>query len=128
MSIKTGLIEEFNSELEELKKMEVGTDEYKTSVEGITKLVDRIIEIEKQEHENSARAIDRQVEMEFKEQQLIDEKRDRIIGNFLESLKVVGGLGLTFVIAVMSMNFEREGTFTTEAGRGSIRQLLKFKW
>ena len=128
MGIKTGLIEEFNSELEELKKMEVGTDEYKTSVEGITKLADRIIEIEKQEYENSARAIDRQVEMEFKEQQLIDEKRDRIIGNFLESLKVVGGLGLTFVIAVMSMNFEREGTFTTEAGRGSIRQLLKFKW
>ena len=128
MSIKTGLIEEFNSELEELKKMEVGTDEYKTSVEGITKLADRIIEIEKQEHENSARAIDRQVEMEFKEQQLIDEKRDRIIKNCLTGLSVVGGLGLTFVTAVMSMNFEREGTFTTEAGRGSIRQLLKFKW
>lgn len=128
MSIKTGLIEEFNSELEELKKMEVGTDEYKTSVEGITKLADRIIEIEKQEYENSARAIDRQVEMEFKEQQLIDEKRDRIIKNCLTGLSVVGGLGLTFVTAVMSMNFEREGTFTTEAGRGSIRQLLKFKW
>lgn len=128
MSIKTNLIEEFNSELEELAKMEVGTDEYKTTVDGITKLADRIIAMEAAEAEKENRAIDRQVDIDHKTQQLADEKHDKIVKNCLTGLSVVGGLGVAFITAVMSMNFEREGTFTTEAGKGSIRQLLKFKW
>ena len=128
MSIKTPLIEEFHSELEDLKKMEVGTDEYETSVNGVTKLADRIIEIEKQEYENSARAIERQIDAELREQQLADEKQDRIVKNCLTGISIVGGLGVAFVVSVMSMNFERESTFTTEAGKGAVRQLLKFKW
>ena len=43
MSIKNDLVEEFESELEELGKMEVGTEKYKTLVDGVTKLADRII-------------------------------------------------------------------------------------
>lgn len=128
MSIKQDLIDEFKSELEELRKMEVGTDEYKVAVDGVTTLADRIIEIEQHEHDNSAKAIDRQVDAELREQQLVDEKHDKIVKNCLTGVSVVGGLGLAFVTAVMTMNFEREGTFTTEAGKGAIRQLLKFKW
>lgn len=128
MSIKTNLIEEFNSELKELEKMDVGTDEYKITVDGLTKLADRIIAIEAAETEKENRAIDRGVDVEFRTRQLADEKKDKITKNCLTGLSVVGGLAVAFVTAVMSMNFEREGTFTTEAGKGSIRQLLKFKW
>ena len=127
MSIKTKLTEEFNSELDELAKMEVGTDEYKTTVDGVAKLADRIIAIEAAEAERENRAIDRQVDIEHKMKQLADEKHDKIVKNCIAVVTFVGGLVTTLTISIMSMNFEREGTFTTEAGKSSIRELLRIK-
>lgn len=126
MSVKNVLSEEFHSELEELAKLKVGTDEYRIAVEGVTKLADRIIEIEKNEQEASIKEISRQDENELKAAQLEDEKRAQLIRNGIEGIKIVGGLGLAAWAFVASMNFEKEGTLTTEGGRNALRQLLKF--
>ena len=40
MKIETILQEEIKSEFEELKGMQLGTDEYKSTVDGLTQLVD----------------------------------------------------------------------------------------
>ena len=72
MSIKNDLVEEFESELEELSKMEVGTDTYRTTVDGVTKLADRIIEIDKIEKENSFNIDTQEQEYAIKAQQLKD--------------------------------------------------------
>lgn len=127
MGIKRILIEEFEKELGELGRLEVGTDKYKNTVDGVTKMADRIIEIEKNEQELSNREIARDDENEFKAAQIADEKRDRLIKNVLTGLNVIGGFGLAAWAFVASMNFEKEGTLTTEGGRSALRQLLRFK-
>ena len=47
MKIETLLHEEIQDEFKNLKEMELGTEEYKTTVDGLAKLVDRAIEIDK---------------------------------------------------------------------------------
>lgn len=50
------LRDEIQDEMKYLKEMNVGTDEYKVTVEGLVKLVDRAIEIDKLEAEAQERA------------------------------------------------------------------------
>ena len=116
MDVKDVLINEFIEEIEELKSMEAGSEEHKTTLDGVTKLADRLIEIEKFEAEH-----------EEKKTQREEEKRDRrikygiTIGTTVLSTFVYG---LAFVA---STNFERYGSFTTKGGQGSIRELLTLK-
>lgn len=126
MSIKHDLIEEFNNQLEEVSKMEVGTEKYKITMDGVTKLADRIIEIEKCEAESDI-AEETRINNELsKAEELRIDKRDKIIRNVIEGVKVVGGFGLTAWAFVAAMNFEKEGVLTTEGGKAALRSLLKF--
>lgn len=127
MSIKNNLVEEFESELEELGRMEVGTEKYKTLVDGVTKLADRIIEIDKVEKEHVVQIDTQEQEYAIKAQQLKDEKKDRFIKNCITVGTFVGGVLVYGLAFIASTNFEREGTLTTEGGRSSLRQLLKLK-
>lgn len=127
MSVRSKLVEEFESELEELGKMEVGNETYKTTVDGVTKLADRIIEIDKNEKENSVKIDIQEQEYAIKAQQLKDEKKDRFIKNCIAIGTFVGGVLVYGLAFIASTNFEREGTLTTEGGKSSLRQLLKLK-
>lgn len=127
MSVRSNLVEEFESELEELSKMEVGTDTYRVTVEGVAKLADRIIEIDKIEKENSVNIDTQEQEYAIKAQQLKDEKKDRFIKNCIAIGTFVGGVLVYGLAFIASTNFEREGTLTTEGGKSSLRQLLKLK-
>lgn len=127
MSVRSNLVEEFESELEELGKMEVGTDTYKTTVDGVTKLADRIIEIDKIEKEHSVQIDTQEQEYAIKAQQLKDEKKDRLIKNCITIGTFIGGVLVYGLAFIASTNFEREGTLTTEGGKSSLRQLLKLK-
>lgn len=127
MSIKNELIEEFNDEVKGLRALQLGSDEYKATVDGVTKLADRIIEIDKIQQEASAKQISQINENELKAAQMADDRIDKWIRNGIEGVKVVGGLVAAGLALVVSINFEREGTLTTEAGKSALRQLLKFK-
>lgn len=126
MSIKHDLIEEFNNQLEEVSKIEVGTEKYKITMDGVTKLADRIIEIEKCEAESDIAGETRVNNELSKAEELRIDKRDKIIRNVIEGVKVVGGFGLTAWAFVAAMNFEKEGVLTTEGGKAALRSLLKF--
>lgn len=126
MSIKTKLIEEFNDEIERLGKMELGSEEYKATADGVTKLADRIIKIEESEKEAEMKDMDNSIVNELKLQQMAEDRKDRIIKNCIEGTKVVGGFALAAWAFVASMNFEKEGTLTTEGGRTALRSLLRF--
>lgn len=127
MSIKHLLVDEFNSQLAEVHKMKVGSDEYKTSVDGVTKIADRIIEIEKFEQEASFKNITHENECEIKAAQLSNEKRDRIIRNAIEVGKIAGGIGLAVWGYMISMKYEDKGLIpTTEGGRTALKGLFKF--
>lgn len=127
MSIKHVLDEEIRNELENLGRETIGSDEYKANVDGVTKLLDRKIELEKLEVESGEKIEAREAEMNLKIQQMENEKKDRLIGHGVTVCTFLGSAGLYLLAFVASTNFEREGTFTTEGGRSALKSLLKLK-
>ena len=127
MSIDTLLKEEIQDEFEQLSKMEVGTDQYRTTVDGLTKLMDRAIEMKKFDTEVEEKRNQRNVENDLKVEELRNERRDRIAKNCI----AIGGILIPTAVTIWgtrkSIEFEKEGTFTTIMGRGFINKLLPKK-
>ena len=131
MGIKNILWKEKEKEVKELSKMQVGTDQYKVTVDGIARLSDKIIELEKLESENAVKDFEnfaRTEEQELKRDQLKSEKRDRAVKNVITVGTAVLSVAVYALAFIASTNFEREGSFTTEGGKNSIRQLLKLRF
>lgn len=123
MKIDALLKKEIESEFEELSKIEVGTEQYKTTVDGLTKLVDRVIEIDKSESERNEKAKD----LDLRQEQLNDEKKDRLIRNIIAGAGIAVPSLITVWGTIKSIKFEQEGTITTIIGRGFINKLLPKK-
>lgn len=127
MNVKTALSDEIVKEVSELGKMALGTEEYKVTVEGITKLVDRVNDMEKTAIERMEKEENKEIENDFKMRQMADERKDRIIKNLLAAAGVIIPAWITVWGTVKSFEFEREGTITTIMGRGFINKLLPKK-
>ena len=127
MNIETQLHAEIADELTELGKMDVGTEEYKVTVDGVTKLVDRAIEMEKLAAAKEEQLIERKFERELKLQQMREEKLDRYIRNGIAIAGIILPIGVTIWGTMKSFEFEKEGTITTIMGRGFINKLLPKK-
>ena len=78
MSIKTKLTEEFNDEILEISKMEVGSKEHSAAIESLTKLADRVIEIDKIENEQELKDRAQMDEVCQKNEQLKVSKVDTV--------------------------------------------------
>lgn len=134
MSTKTLLEEEIQSEIDEISKLDVGSEKHKAASEALAKLLDKYNELEKTEVEAQDKYDDREAEREhreaelaFKEKQLKHEKRDAIIKNILTGVTFVGGCALTIWGTKVSIKFEETGSFTTIMGRGFVQKLLPKK-
>ena len=123
MKIEGLLHKEIADEFEILGKMDVGTDKYKTAVDGLSKLMDKAIELDKLnvEHNNQ------EFEIDFKERQAAEEKKDRMAKNGIAVAGIVIPSLLTIWGTIKSIKFEQEGTITTIMGRGFINKLLPKK-
>lgn len=127
MRIETKLHEEIAKELEELGKMQLGTEEYKGTVDGVSKLMDRAIEIERLDIETQDKADARHTDEDLKLKQMRDENKDRIVKNCISVLSFVVPTVVTIWGTIKSIEFEKEGTITTIMGRGFINKLLPKK-
>lgn len=127
MSIKTLLEQEINDEFDTLKRIEIGSDSYKATVDGLAKLMDRAIELEKFETEREDRNQHQADELDLKERQLIEDKKDRWWKNALAAAGIIIPTGVTIWGTIKSIKFEQEGTITTIMGRGFINKLLPKK-
>ena len=123
MTIQEALYQEIEDEFQTLSEIKVGTDEYKTSVDGLTKLLDRAIEIEKHEAEMK----EREAERIAKNIQVAEEQKDRVVKNYIAAGGVVLPLLVTIWGTLKSFKFEKDGTVTTIMGRGFINKLLPKK-
>ena len=124
MKIETILQEEIKSEFKELKGMELGTDEYKSTVDGLTKLVDRAIKIE--ELNNDAQdKIYKENELDLKQQQIEEERKDRKVRNGITVASIVIPTIVTIWGTLKTLKFEEVGTVTTNAGRNFMNRLFK---
>lgn len=127
MSVQTLLNQEINSQFDDLKGLQVGSKEHATAVEGLAKLVDKAIEMERFEmtHDEDVKA--REKELELKEMQMKEEKKDRFIKNLLTGASILIPTMVTIWGTKASFEFEKEGTITTIMGRGFINKLLPKK-
>lgn len=127
MNMETLLYDEIETEFEKLRTVDPGSEQYKIMVEGLTKLIDRAIEMEKVNNENADNLVTRESERVMKHNQMKDERTDRIVKNIIS----VAGIILPLVVTVwgtkVSLKFEEEGTFTTIMGRGFVNKLLPKK-
>lgn len=127
MNVRTLLETEIQDEFKSLKGVDFGSEQYKTSVDGITKLTDRLIEFEKFDVEHKEKVENRKIENDFKLREMEDERNDRLIKNCLTGASIITGIGLTVWGTLKSLKFEENGSVTTIVGRGFINKLLPKK-
>lgn len=127
MRIETVLHDEIADELANLGKMEIGEEKYKVTVDGVTKLIDRAIELDKLNIESQDRIKNQEIDIDLRLKQMEEERKDRMVKNYI----AVAGIALPLVVtvwgALKSWEFEKEGTVTTLIGRGFINKLLPKK-
>jgi hypothetical protein len=127
MSIESLLYTEIETEFEKLATMEPGSEKYRTTVDGLTKLMDRAIEIEKVDIDCKDKAAARESEQTSKEQQMKDDRKDRIVKNIIGAAGVVLPLVVTIWGTRLSLKFEETGTITTYSGRNFVQRLFHKK-
>ena len=127
MELKTLLKTEIQDEISELGKISLGTDEYKATVEGVSKLLDKAIELEKIEVECAEKANDRAINAEIQVERLKLERRDKIVGHVLTGVSLLSGVVLTVWGTYKTLKFEETGTVTTFAGKSFINKLFSRK-
>lgn len=127
MNNATLLEVEIQDQFERLRKTEFGTEQYKTGVDGLTKLIDRSIEIDKLSHEFKKERENQKLDTEFKEKQMAKDKKSEMIHNVIAIAGIVLPLLVTIWGTNVSLKFEESGTVTTIMGRGFINKLLPKK-
>jgi uncharacterized membrane protein (DUF106 family) len=153
--MKDLLVEEVKSELGELSKLDVGTQEYTAAITGITKLMEKSVEIdrfeaekldklnlndqerlkrEQMEQERKDRLSLQEMQMEIQRRQIKlqeEQQKANVRNNTLQILTMVGTTVLTAAITVWGTNttleFEKEGTVTTSAGKSFLGKLFNKK-
>lgn len=127
MDIENLLYDEIGTEFEKLRGKEPGSDEHKAIVDEVAKLMDRAIEMKKVDNDCKEKAAIREDEQTAKQQQMVDDKKDRLVKNLLNAVGIVLPILVTIWGTKVSLEFEKEGTFTTIMGRGFINKLLPKK-
>lgn len=145
------LSEEISNELNSLGKIEIGTDTYKVAVEGISKLMDKKIEIEKLEQDLTVKSREyelqsRKLNMDSKKleqdyeskneehkiekeklKQIENDKNDQIFKNSIAIAGIVIPSLITIWGTFKTLKFEETGTVTTIMGRGFVNKLIPKK-
>lgn len=119
--------EEVESQLEEVHKISLGTDESKIAIDGVTKLADRSIELEKLRIQEEDLAEKRDMDYELRSEQIKKEHLRGMIDIGTKVLIGLGGLALSVWGTIYTTNFEREDNYTTSASRSWISSLFKPK-
>lgn len=128
MDIQTMVNDEIVREFEKLCEMEeIGDDKYRTAVDGITKLIDRAITMEKFNIESEDKLNAQEFEREMKLKEMNTDRLDRIIKNALTAVSIGGTFALTVWGTFKTLKFEETGTVTTIAGRGFMSRLFSKK-
>lgn len=117
MSIEKLLQEEISNEFAYLNGMEPGTEKHKTTVEGLTKLIDRSIEMEKIKADSDERTKNQK-----------EDQKDRWIKSGIDIAGILIPSCLTIWGTISTLKYDKEGVIpSTLMGRGFINKLLPRK-
>lgn len=149
VNIGIPLREAINQGLESLKEMEVGTEEYKEAVNSLTKLIDKVIDMDKLtsdeyikikqisseldakkeqiEAEKELKSKQIEVEETTKKQQQSERRKEIIVNGILTTLGILVPAGITIWGAINSWRFEKDDSVTSTMGRGFMNKILNPK-
>lgn len=115
------------NELKNLKDAKGETDEYKATVECVTKLMDRSIEIKKLTFDQTNKLSRQVIDDKTKVKQDEEDRKDRLIKNCISIAGIVIPALITIWGTLKSLKFEQDGTVTSMAGRAFISRLFPKK-
>ena len=102
MELKTLLYDDIEREHDYLSEQEVGSEEYNSSLKRLSDLEAKLFDLEKFESETAMR-----------NEQMQDEKKDRLIKNIFEGVKIGSGIVVPIIGLVAITAFEKDDTFTS---------------
>lgn len=120
--IQYKLKENLSEQLDELKKISVEDEKFDGAVNGITKLMDRMIKIEDMRDQKDLKDEARFVEAEMR----IKEIKALKAKNRLEVVKIVVPTMAMFLTAIGTAIYEKTDTVTNTPGKISIKNLMSF--
>lgn len=115
------------NELKNLKDAKGETDEYKATVECVTKLMDRSIEIKKLTFDQTNKLSRQVIDDKAKVKQDEEDRKDRLIKNCISVAGIVIPALITIWGTLKSLKFEQDGTVTSMAGRAFVSRLFPKK-
>ncbi len=124
MNVEKLLDEVIEQELKDLKEIELGTESYSNTVEGVTKLIDRKKDLASVELEYQEKVNHRENENYFRMKEIENESKDRKINYVMVGLGILIPASITIWGAKSSWRFEEHGTITSNAGREFMKRLF----
>ena len=145
---------ELRDEFEQIKDIDIVSDEHRKVVGDISQLTDRLVKLQEVENEQKKIHIEeqkieferarieadkekttieqRKLEIEEKKieielSKLDDEKKDRLIKNITAVLGVAIPAGITLTGMVLMFLFEERGTITSKAGSKIVDRIFRMK-
>lgn len=123
MSIQTDLREELTNEIEELSRIEFGSEKYKVGVACITQLADRLIEMSKLDSEDEKLDIERQ-KLDIENQKFEEDKKDRKTKNRISAFGVIAPTAIAIIGGAAMFIYEERGSITSQVGRKIIDKYI----
>lgn len=116
-NVRELMLKEAETRVNDLQTIEVGSNEYCEAVNGITKLVATVSDLEDLEKSN-----------ELKEKEAREQKIDHLVDRITKIINTVTAFAVPVGIALLSIALERKDylMLTTEAGKTSLRNCLNF--
>ena len=116
-NVRELMLKEAETRVNDLQTIEVGSSEYCEAVNGITKLVSTVSDLDDQEKSN-----------ELKEKEAREQKIDHLVDRTTKIINTIAAFAVPVGIALLSIALERKDylMLTTEAGKTSLRNCLNF--
>lgn len=127
MNMENLLYDAIETDFEKLADKNLSSEERRATVDELTRLMDRAIEMEKVTNDCKDKTEVRENDQAVKLQQLKDERKDRLVKNIMSAAGIVLPLFVTIWGTKVSLKFEETGSVTTIMGRGFVQKLLPRK-
>lgn len=123
MSIESTFRDEIMSELDEVSKLNFGSDEYKAGINGLAQLTDRLIEMSKLDSEDAKLELER-AKLDLEIEKFKEDKADRKKKNHISVLGIVAPATIAIVGGFAMFVYEERGSITSQVGRKIIDKYI----
>ena len=127
MKTKMMLEESIQKTIEEVDRLEIGSEEHKKATDTLVKLLDKYNQMDQLDAELQDKYDTREAERVIKEKQLEFEKKDARIKNILNGVSViVGGIAVPVWATLVALTFEKvdDGLFSAITSKDIIKNVL----